>query len=687
MTYKAKGKIKLLIAAGLLTFNLSGCKKQIHGYYNAVQESIKDIDSLVENKKIENFKKKLEEGFEAHTLTLDKTANKLVSNVVIDGTKASFELKDESEISGTLYHLEMTDVSLENLYIYDSKYTEDLYNAETKYQDYEEKGYENVIEALYDDYKKHKKLEIQFQNCSVWNEYKKGEVRDVEFNRNDLEYKECKKIWVDNMSLYEDSFSKMLNLETLILTEPRLTFLKEETITIHSDTLKNIIIDGQSGWDYMDKFDFTQCPNLERVSIVGDSQETNLDGLKGLMNLKELAFGLPTSKYYDTNGLIYKDFQERIDMISAPFSSTDKSLTREPNCMISDISAINGNNMEVLNISFLQRVSSHKLLETVKSLPNLKEIVGFEVKNAGMCSDELVQYCKEQGIRHPFTEKSLEIKHRLEKIVSDVVTDNMNEEEKIKALSQYVISHMEYDYNLISNTEASPEKIKEGWGESLYYSVMEGRGVCQGYTTYAQNLFNEAGIESFKTDGIDHTWNLVQIEDEYYFVDLTNVDSLIDEQLSTSFDNYNLEEYYLVPVKEEEEFFRIPIVLPVEAEKQYEGTKKKKVEDYVIQVDTQNRDAKRYSVLYAMIGIGCALGLAKMATNKQKTLVESKTSKNREELINVKSLKELIDSVKRNQKLEELKNKREIAEKERIRNRKAKELEREANHQEERGAN
>lgn len=635
-----------------------------------------------EDKEIEALKEELQEGFEAFTITLDETADKFVSNIVVDGTNTSIELYDGSKFSGTLYDLNISDVTLENLYIYDSKFTEDLYHAEIKYQDYKEKGYESVIGALYADYENHAKLELKVKNCLVNNEYKHGDIEDINCNITNLDYNACKRLWLCDYFLKENEFDDMPNLETLILTSPNLCFLEEEIISINSNSLKNIIIDGQNGFSYIDRFDFTNCPKLEIVSIVGDSQETNLDGLKGLTNLKEVAFGLPTCKYYDIKGLVYKNFQERVDMVSAPFPSNDNSLTRRPNCIISDISGINGSNIEVLNISFLECVSSEMLLETVQSLPNLKRIVGFEVNNAGMCSDELLKYCEEQGIKHPFTEKSLELKHKLEEIVSNVLTNDMNEEEKIKALSEYIVSNMEYDFDLLDIGEKSYERNMKGWGECLYYSVIEGKGVCQGYTTYAQNLFNEAGIRSNRITSINHTWNLVEIDNEYYSLDLTNVDGLINEQMSTSFDDYNLEKYYLAPIKDIDDYI---MMLPIEAEKKYDEAKEKKedkdgekLESYIIQPNRQNINPKEYSDFCGMIGISCALGLAKKITN-QEVLEKIEKDKSEEGRIKLASLKEVLDTLKRNQKLEQLRNKRKIAEEERIRNSKAKDLEIEAN--------
>ena len=692
MKYKGKAKIKALMVAGLLTLNLTGCKREIQGYSNITQEEVMD-ESQEKNKTLEEFKEELQEEFETNTITLDETANSFVSSITVDGRNVCIELNDGSEFSGDLDNLDISNITLDNLYIYDTKYTEDVYNVNTKYQDYKEKGYDSALNALFADYENHEKLELEVKNCSVDNEYKRGTTKDInniyDLDRiYNLDYTNCKRLWLYEYHLHEGDFEKMPNLETLILANSDCIFLDEEILSINSNSLKNIIIDGQTGLHYIDKFDFTGCPNLEIVSIVGDSQETNLNGLKGLTNLKQLAFGLPTCQFYDTNKLIYKDFQERIDMVSEPFPSNDYGLTRGPNCIISDISAINGSNMEVLNISFLGSVSSESLLETVQSLPNLREIVGFEVNNAGMCSDELLKYCEEQGIKHPFTQKSLEVKHKLEEIVSEVTTENMSEEEKIKALSEYVVIHMEYDFSLPDNTAESYEKIVKGWGECLYYSVIEGTGVCQGYTTYAQNLFNEAGITSFRTEGLDHTWNLVQIDDQYYFVDLTNVDALIDvdniiyEQTSTSFDDHNLEKYYLVPIKETQEHVTM---LPIEAEKEYTKTKEKEGSDegelksYMIQADMEKIDPKEYSNFCGIIGILSALGLAKKFINQEGILGKVEISKSEEGVIKVASLKELLDVLKRNQKLEQLRSKRKIAEEERIINSKAKDLEMEAN--------
>lgn len=688
MRYKGNKRIKALIAAGLLAFNLSGCKREIDGYKvptekTAISENIKRDEAIdtteVDTIALENFREKLERSFETFKVTLDKSSDQFVSSIVIDGTNVSIELIDGSDVSGTLDDLEMTDISFENFYIYDSQKMANEYNGYTEQVDLP-----LMVDA---DYDSHTEIKVAIVNCSVNNEYKQGCGANIG-SYPDIDFSNCKSLWAEEWYLIEDLFSSMTNLETLVLVDPRLRYQDEEVIEIHSDSLKNIIIDGNDLHSYIDDFDFTGCPNLEVLSIPNDSQMTSLNGLKGLKNLKKLAFGVPNNSRYYVERQILNDFQNRIDLVSEPFPTDDPSLSYPISSFISDISGINGSEIEVLNVSFLKNVSSDSLLETVKSLPSLKQIVGFEVNNAGMCSDELVRYCEENGIEHPFTEKSLEIKHRLQEIVSSVVTEEMSEEEKIKALSEYIISNMEYDYDLFYDADKSPDQIKRGWGESLYYSVIEGKGVCEGYAMYAQNLFTEAGIVAYKIEGYGHTWNLVEMDGEYYFVDLTSVDGLINEEKSISFDDYDLDTYYLVPVDGEWKFS--PRSLPVGAEEKYkeseEEIKEGKLEkidlgNYMIQASRQNISKENYSEFCGIIGILCDLGLAKKLADKQEMfaknsiLARNSSPENKEQTIKVSSLQELLKKLKRIQKVEELRSKRSIAEREKTKNRKAHELE------------
>lgn len=709
MRYKGRNQIKALLATGLITLGLSSCSKPIQGYTipkekpeivenNKENEHKAEVEKLIDSTEkkfegIEEFKESLSEGFKKSGITLDKASDEFVSSIVIDGTNVTIELVDGSRVTGTLYNLQIFDVNFENFYIYNSQYMKDRQNSDELYPDYKEQGYVSSYFALSEDYNSRPELKIETKNCSVNNEYKRGDTYiEIDWIER-IDFSNCRKLWLQSEYLEKNEFSDMPNLETLVLINPDIFYLDEEVIKIDSISLKSLIIDGRS---YVDYFDLTGCPNLEVLSLPPDSQETNLDGLRGLKNLKQLSFGIPFYMRDKINIQILEDFQDRIDLMSKPIPSDHPDIGKTSMNFISDISGINGSRIETLNISLLKRVSSESLLETVKSLPKLKRIVGFEVNNAGMCSDELIEYCKEHGISHPFTEKSLEIKHKLQEIVQTEITEDMSEEERIWALSKYIMDNMEYDHDLAKHDNDSSENIKRGWGESLYYSVMEGEGVCEGYATYAQNLFTEAGITSYKIDGFAHTWNLVEIDDEYYYVDLTKSDAYIGDEAREGLPEDILQEiisiYYLVPVEEGEKFDAY--ILPIEAEEranaaeEREGLENSRIEgievgQYMLQASKESLNSKDYSELCGIIGILCALGLAKKAGNKREMAMQAEMAdtalslEDKEGVKKANSLKTAISTLRRLEKEHKLRNKRDLAETERAKKKKAKALEEE----------
>jgi len=87
--------------------------------------------------------------------------------------------------------------------------------------------------------------------------------------------------------------------------------------------------------------------------------------------------------------------------------------------------------------------------------------------------------------------------------------ESMTDFEKVMTVHDYMVLHYEYDYTY-SNYDIT--------------IMMTKKGVCMAYTMAFMHLMNELGIECqyiASNESMDHAWNLVKIDGEWYHIDLT----------------------------------------------------------------------------------------------------------------------------------------------------------------------
>ncbi len=107
----------------------------------------------------------------------------------------------------------------------------------------------------------------------------------------------------------------------------------------------------------------------------------------------------------------------------------------------------------------------------------------------------------------------------------DAVTENLRRQfgsssdyEKVKGVYEYIINHSIYDM---------------GWmDQSLCTVLLEGHGVCASYARSTQYLLQQLGVQALyvfgEAGGGSHAWNVVRIDNDYYHLDTTWGDPIME---------------------------------------------------------------------------------------------------------------------------------------------------------------
>lgn len=123
----------------------------------------------------------------------------------------------------------------------------------------------------------------------------------------------------------------------------------------------------------------------------------------------------------------------------------------------------------------------------------------------------------------------------LDNVLSEIITKDMNEREKIQVITSYVIENYKYKVT----------KVFESNEEPLSSTIKNKGGVCASSAYLANQLFRKAGIESFEVTSSNHAWNIINLDGKYYYLDATNIKQIpiVSKQLLKHF---NVGLYYMV---------------------------------------------------------------------------------------------------------------------------------------------
>lgn len=133
-------------------------------------------------------------------------------------------------------------------------------------------------------------------------------------------------------------------------------------------------------------------------------------------------------------------------------------------------------------------------------------------------------------------EKAKQLYKTIKSILDSQITEDMTDYEKELVLHDYLVTHCKYS----EDTSQSPESdIYRAYG-----ALVNQDAVCNGYAEALQLLFMCVGIRSEfvigTADGIDHAWNLVELDGKWYHVDATWDDPMPDQGEETIHPYFNV---------------------------------------------------------------------------------------------------------------------------------------------------
>ena len=135
-------------------------------------------------------------------------------------------------------------------------------------------------------------------------------------------------------------------------------------------------------------------------------------------------------------------------------------------------------------------------------------------------------------------------KAKAKAIVGQIIKSNMSDYECVKAIHDYLVKHVNYDSKSIADgsindNEGHPSHTAEG-------ALCKNLAVCDGYAKAFELLCAESGIYAYMMygEGINpdgqkesHAWNVVKVNGEWYQVDCTWDDPIINGSVVTDGSN------------------------------------------------------------------------------------------------------------------------------------------------------
>lgn len=103
---------------------------------------------------------------------------------------------------------------------------------------------------------------------------------------------------------------------------------------------------------------------------------------------------------------------------------------------------------------------------------------------------------------------------RVDEIINEVITEDMNDYTKIRTIHDYIINNSNYAPDELINDDDNIYKKATG-------NLLNEYGICSGYADSMALFLEKFNIDNYKIASETHVWNLVKVNDEWFHLDLT----------------------------------------------------------------------------------------------------------------------------------------------------------------------
>ena len=150
------------------------------------------------------------------------------------------------------------------------------------------------------------------------------------------------------------------------------------------------------------------------------------------------------------------------------------------------------------------------------------------------------------NVTHLYTDEEIElVNEKIDNIMGEIISADMDNQEKIKTFHDYIINNTKYD----SNYEKGSGNKDSSKANGLLFNNI---AICGGYADTMAIFLSKININNYKVASEYHVWNALYLEDEQKWVHL---DLTWDDPVTKNSDTDTLlHQFYLIDTNALKEF-------------------------------------------------------------------------------------------------------------------------------------